>query len=91
MGESLSTKNETIKVCHALLQNPKFFSLLLQIVAAGAIMQRFGRSGNADGFWASNTVFAANPGMNSRLLQTMPIRLTPKGTTRSGYRFGAAE
>ena len=21
----------------------------------------------------------------------MPIRLTPKGTTRSGYRFGAAE
>ena len=31
MGESLSTKNETIKVCHALLQNPKFFSLLLQI------------------------------------------------------------
>ena len=31
MGESLSTKIETIKVCHALLQNPKFFSLLLQI------------------------------------------------------------
>ena len=31
MGESLSTKNETIKVCHALLQNPKFFALLLQI------------------------------------------------------------
>lgn len=31
MGESLSTKNETIKVCHALLQNPNFFSLLLQI------------------------------------------------------------
>lgn len=31
MGESLSTKNETIQVCHALLQNPKFFSLLLQI------------------------------------------------------------
>jgi hypothetical protein len=29
--ESLSTKIETIKVCHALLQNPKFFSLLLQI------------------------------------------------------------
>ena len=31
MGESLSTKIETIKVCHALLQNPNFFSLLLQI------------------------------------------------------------
>ena len=31
MGESLSTKIETIKVCHALLQNPKFLSLLLQI------------------------------------------------------------
>ena len=29
--ESLSTKIETIKVCHALVQNPKFFSLLLQI------------------------------------------------------------
>ena len=33
MGESLSTKIETIKVCHALLQNPNFFSLLLQIDA----------------------------------------------------------
>ena len=33
MGESLSTKNETIKVCHALLQNPKFFALLVQIDA----------------------------------------------------------
>lgn len=31
MRESLSTKIETIKVCHALLQNPKFLSLLLQI------------------------------------------------------------
>ncbi len=31
MGESLSTKIETIKVCHSLLHNPKFFSLLLQI------------------------------------------------------------
>jgi hypothetical protein len=31
VGESLSTKIETIKVCHALLQNPKFLSLLLQI------------------------------------------------------------
>ena len=31
MGESLSTKIETIKVCHALLQNPKFLHLLLQI------------------------------------------------------------
>lgn len=31
MGESLSTKIETIKVCHTLLQSPKFFSLLLQI------------------------------------------------------------
>jgi len=31
VGESLSTKNETTKVCHTLLQNPKFFSLLLQI------------------------------------------------------------
>jgi hypothetical protein len=33
VGESLSTKNETIKVCHALLQNPKFFALLVQIDA----------------------------------------------------------
>ena len=33
MGESLSTKIETIQVCHALLQNPKFFSLLVQIDA----------------------------------------------------------
>jgi hypothetical protein len=33
VGESLSTKIETIKVCHTLLQNPKFFSLLLQIDA----------------------------------------------------------
>ena len=31
MGESLSTKIETIQVCHALLQNPKFFTLLVQI------------------------------------------------------------
>jgi hypothetical protein len=31
VGESLSTKNETTKVCHTLLQNPKFFSLLVQI------------------------------------------------------------
>jgi len=31
VGESLSTKIETIKVCHTLLQNPKFFSLLVQI------------------------------------------------------------
>ena len=33
VGESLSTKNETIKVCHTLLQSPKFFSLLVQIDA----------------------------------------------------------
>ena len=33
MGESLSTKNETIKVCHTLLQSPQFFQLLLQIDA----------------------------------------------------------
>jgi hypothetical protein len=33
VGESLSTKIETTKVCHALLQNPNFFSLLLQIDA----------------------------------------------------------
>lgn len=33
MGESLSTKIETPKVCHALLQNPNFFALLLQIDA----------------------------------------------------------
>lgn len=33
VGESLSTKNETSKVCHTLLQNPKFFSLLVQIDA----------------------------------------------------------
>lgn len=31
VGESLSTKNETIKVCHTLLQSPRFFQLLLQI------------------------------------------------------------
>jgi hypothetical protein len=31
VGESLSTKIETIQVCHALLQNPKFFTLLVQI------------------------------------------------------------
>jgi hypothetical protein len=31
VGESLSTKIETNKVCHALLQNPNFLSLLLQI------------------------------------------------------------
>ncbi len=29
--ESLSTKNETIKVCHTLLQRPEFFQLLVQI------------------------------------------------------------
>jgi len=29
--ESLSTKNETIKVCHTLLQRPQFFELLVQI------------------------------------------------------------
>lgn len=33
MRESLSTKIETHKVCHALLQNPKFLSLLVQIDA----------------------------------------------------------
>ena len=33
MGESLSTKIETIQVCHALLQTPKFLRLLLQIDA----------------------------------------------------------
>lgn len=33
VGESLSTKNETDKVCHTLLQSPKFFSLLIQIDA----------------------------------------------------------
>jgi hypothetical protein len=31
VGESLSTKIETIKVCHALLQTPQFFSLLVQM------------------------------------------------------------
>ena len=40
-----------------------------QCVAAGANMQRFGRSGNADGFWASNAVFAASSGVNSGALQ----------------------
>ena len=29
--ESLSTKNETIKVCHTLLQRPHFFEFLVQI------------------------------------------------------------
>jgi hypothetical protein len=33
VGESLSTKIETIKVCHTLLQSPQFFQLLLQIDA----------------------------------------------------------
>ena len=33
VGESLSTKNETIKVCHSLLQTPHFFSLLVQMDA----------------------------------------------------------
>ena len=33
-------------------------------VAAGAIMQRIGRSGNADGFGTANTGFYANPCMN---------------------------
>lgn len=33
MGESLSTKIETIQVCHALIQTPKFLRLLLQIDA----------------------------------------------------------
>jgi len=36
VGESLSTKIETIKVCHTLLHSPKFFSLLLQIDANAA-------------------------------------------------------
>ena len=31
VGESLSTKIETTKVCHTLLQSPRFFQLLLQI------------------------------------------------------------
>lgn len=31
MGESLSTKIETIKVCHTLLQSPQFFQFLVQI------------------------------------------------------------
>lgn len=33
MGESLSTKIETIQVCHALLQSPQFFLLLIRIDA----------------------------------------------------------
>lgn len=33
MGESLSTKIETIEVCHALIQNPNFLRLLVQIDA----------------------------------------------------------
>lgn len=33
VGESLSTKNETDKVCHTLLKSPRFFSLLIQIDA----------------------------------------------------------
>jgi hypothetical protein len=31
VGESLSTKNETTKVCHTLLQSPPFFQFLVQI------------------------------------------------------------
>ena len=38
-------------------------------VADGTNVQRFGRSGNADGFWASNAAVATNPGMNSGALQ----------------------
>ena len=41
----------------------------LLVVAAGANMQIFSRSGNADGFWASNAVFAASSGVNSGALQ----------------------
>ena len=33
VGESLSTKIETIKVCHTLLQSPQFFQFLVQIDA----------------------------------------------------------
>jgi hypothetical protein len=33
VGESLSTKNETTKVCHTLLQSLRFFQFLLQIDA----------------------------------------------------------
>ncbi len=59
MGESLSTKIETIKVCHALLQNPNFFSLLLQIdtheaaqlqsqhCSCGAVLHLLAGAGNA--------------------------------------------
>ena len=31
MRESLSTKNETIAVCHTLLQSPQFFQFLVQV------------------------------------------------------------
>ena len=31
VGESPSTKNETTKVCHTLLQSPRFFQFLVQI------------------------------------------------------------
>jgi hypothetical protein len=40
VGESLSTKIETNKVCHTLLQSPQFFSLLLQIDANAADQMR---------------------------------------------------
>lgn len=41
VGESLSTKIETNKVCHALLQNPKFLHLLLQIDTELAAQMHF--------------------------------------------------
>jgi len=42
LGESLSTKRETIKVCHILLQDPRFFRLLLRIDVDLAAQTRAG-------------------------------------------------
>jgi hypothetical protein len=39
-------------------------------VAAGTNMQRFGRSGNTDGFWTSNPEVAIDVGLNAGALQT---------------------
>jgi hypothetical protein len=46
-----------------------WWMLSLAVVAAGAKTQRYGRSGNADGFGTRNTVFAADAGINRGRIQ----------------------
>ena len=55
MGESLSTKIETIQVCHALLQTPQFFSLLVQIDAELATLMH-----GAPCRWCGDVLHRAN-------------------------------